>query len=368
MIFIVRALVSFKIIKIKLLKSFSIKYNKVDRFNKLKKEKNIKLSLILFTAISVIIVIIFSFLTKELYAQSQGLTISPPKFEESVSPGQTISSSIKIINNTDDEVLLEAKVYDFKPSGEEGRQTFISPDSDDPYIDHSLNIWISIDAKPFTVGPKSTKEINFTIKVPESAESGGHYAAIFFGPPSSEDIEGETETALHGGEVGVRGEIGTLLIIRVEGEVYELAKIIEFASVKKLWERPPVTLITRFYNFSNVHLKPVGFIDIYDFAGRKIDSLEVNKKKNNVLPLSIRMFEVTWENERAFGRYTAKLSLVYGEKNKIATADTIFWVIPWKKISAGVIGFIILIVILILGIKKYNRHIIRKALKDKRRD
>jgi len=256
-----------------LLKSFSIsKYNKVDKPNKSKKEKNIKLNLILFTAI---FVMIFSFLTKELYAQSsQDITISPPKFEESVSPGQTISSSIKIINNTDDEVLMEAKVYNFKPSGEEGRQTFISPESEDPYIDHSLSIWISIDTEPFTVGPKSTKEVNFSIKVPESAEPGGHYAAIFFGPPSSEGIEGETETALNGVEVSVRGEIGTLLIIRVEGEAYELAKIIEFASAKKLWEEPPVTLITRFYNFSNVHLKPIGFIDIYDIFGRKINALE----------------------------------------------------------------------------------------------
>ena len=348
-----------------MLKSFSIsKYNKVDKPNKLKKEKNIKLSLILFTAI---LVIIFSFLIKDLYAQpSQDITISPPKFEESVSPGQTISSSIKIINNSDDEVLMEAVVYDFKPSGEEGRQTFISPESDDPYIDYSLSTWISIDTEPFTVGPKSTKEVNFSIEVPESAEPGGHYAAIFFGPPSSEGIEGETETALHGGEVSVRGEIGTLLIIKVEGEVYELAKIVEFNSVKKLWERSPVTLITRFHNFSNVHLKPVGFIDIFNIFGRKINTLEVNNEKGNVLPISIRMFEVTWEKERAFGRYTAKLSLAYGEKNKVATAETIVWVIPWKKISAGIFGLIILILILIFGIKRYNRYIIRKATKDKK--
>jgi hypothetical protein len=344
----------------KLLKSFSIsKYNKVDKPNKLKKKKNIKLSLILFTAV---FVIIFSFLTKEIYAQpSQDITISPPKFEETVSPGQTISSSIKIINTSDDEVLMEAVVYDFKPSGEEGRQTFISPESEDPYIDHSLSIWISINTEPFTIGPKSTKEVNFSIEVPESAEPGGHYAAIFFGPPSSEGIEGETETALHGGKVSVRGEIGTLLLIRVGGEVKELASIKEFTSVKKLWEKTPVTLITRFYNLGNVHLKPEGFVDIYGFGGKKIDTLNVNKEKGNVLPISVRKFETNWENKAAFGKYTAKLSLVYGEKNKVVTAETIFWVIPWKKILFGIIGLIVLIVILIWGIKRYNRWIIRKA-------
>jgi len=85
------------------------------------------------------------------------------------------------------------------------------------------------------------------------------------------------------------------------------------------------------------------------------------------LPVSIRKFEVTWEKERAFGKYTAKLSLAYGEKNKVATAETIFWVIPWKKISAGIFGLIIFMLILIWGMKKYNRYIIRKALEDKER-
>ncbi len=129
-------------------------------------------------------------MAKDLYAQrSLDLTISPYKFEETVSPGQTISDSIKIINNSDKEILMKVGVYDFKPSGEEGRQTFISPENDDPYIDYSLSTWIDIDTGPFMIGPKKTKEINFSINVPESAEPGGHYAAIFIGPSSSEDME-----------------------------------------------------------------------------------------------------------------------------------------------------------------------------------
>jgi len=309
-------------------------------------------------------------LAKDLYAQqSLDLTISPYKFEETVSPGQTISDSIKIINNSDKEMLMKVEVYDFKPSGEEGRQTFISPESDDPYIDYSLSTWIDIDTGPFIIGPKKTKEINFSIKVPGSAEPGGHYAAIFIGPSSSEDMEeGQSGSDFYEGGLSVRGNIGSLLIIRVEGEVYELAKIVGFNSINKLWEGPPITLKTRFHNFSNVHLKPVGFIDIFDIFGRKIDTLGVNKEKGNVLPVSIRMFETIWENKRAFGRYTARLSMAYGEKNKVITEETAFWVFPWKKISIWISGLIILIVILIWGIKRYNRRIIRKALEDKRRE
>ncbi len=146
------------------------------------------------------------------------------------------------------------------------------------------------------------------------------------------------------------------MIIRVEGEVYELAKIIGFGSKNKLWEGSPITLKTRFHNFSNVHLKPVGFIDVFDISGRKIETLGVNNEKGNVLPASIRMFETIWENERAFGRYTARLSMAYGEKNKVIAEETAFWVFPWKKISIWIFGLIILMVILILGIKRYNRR------------
>ncbi|MFC2145052.1 hypothetical protein ACFLQQ_01850 [Actinomycetota bacterium] len=252
---------------------------------------------------------------------------------------------------------MKVGVYDFKPSGEEGRQTFISPESDDPYIDYSLSTWIDIDTGPFLIGPKKTKEINFSIKVPGSAEPGGHYAAIFIGPPSSEDMEEDRSGSdFYEGGVSVRGNIGSLLIIRVEGEVYELAKIVGFDSKNKLWEGSPITFKTRFHNFSNVHLKPVGFIDIFDIFGRKIDTLGVNKENGNVLPVSIRMFESIWENKRAFGRYTARLSMAYGEKNKVITEETAFWVLPWKKIAIWILGPIVLIVILILGIKRYNRR------------
>jgi flagellar biogenesis protein FliO len=60
--------------------------------------------------------------------------------------------------------------------------------------------------------------------------------------------------------------------------------------------------------------------------------------------------------------------MAYGEKNKVITEETAFWVFPWKKISIWISGLIILIVILIWGIKRYNRRIIRKALEDKRRE
>jgi len=48
--------------------------------------------------------------------------------------------------------------------------------------------------------------------------------------------------------------------------------------------------------------------------------------------------------------------MAYGEKNKIITEETAFWVLPWKKISIWISGPIILIVIIILGIKRYNRR------------
>ena len=49
----------------------------------------------------------------------------------------------------------------------------------------------------------------------------------------------------------------------------------------------------RFENKGNVHVKPVGQIEIRDIFGNKVETLAVNEEKGNVLPLSIRRFQAT---------------------------------------------------------------------------
>lgn len=182
--------------------------------------------------------------------------------------------------------------------------------------------------------------------------------------------------------------MGALVLLRVTGDIHEEGKLLNFslADKKKFFEFLPVTFEMRFQNLGNVHLKPQGEIVITDMAGRVAARVPVNKVRSggNVLPNSIRRYEATWvkkeykeppstfwgkvlaeKNNFALGKYRANLTLEYGLNPKKAYAVLYFWVFPWHLILVSIIGFIILILLLYFGIKRYNRWIIERALRER---
>jgi len=311
---------------------------------------------------------------------SLALTISPPRLEFNVNPGQRVEDIIKIFNETKDPLNIFTSAANFvaKP-GETGEPEFLFPKDGE----EGLAAWIDIEKGPITILPNEQKIIPFTVRVPPTADPGGHYAAIFFSPSPP---PGE------GGVVGVIGKLGALVLFRVSGDIKEEGGLTEFSlkDNKKAYNHLPVDFVIRFENTGTVHLKPQGDIFIKNIFGRESAIVEVNKPKigtgGNVLPNSIRRFEASWDKKEireseptgfleklkteidnfAFGRYRADLILDYGTLGKKSQATLIFWVIPWRLTVLTIIGLLILIFLLIISIKRYNRWIIKKALEQMR--
>ena len=303
------------------------------------------------------------------------LTISPPVFELGANTGDSPRQSIKLFNETATEITVYTSTADFTAkAGEEGEPAFFAPGEKEG----DLADWIEIEKGPITVLPLAWEEIPFTINVPTWADPGGHYAAVFFGTQPPEVEEGIA--------IGLAGKIGSLVLLRVSGEIEETGRLLEFSlkDEKKFYEYLPVDFLIRFENLGNVHLKPQGEILIKNIFGGTAGEVDVNKpemgKGGNVLPGTIRLFESSWvknpfetppqgffeklkieKNNFAFGRYKGDLDLGYGTQGKRAQAILIFWVFPWHLILVLVFGIALLIFLLIVGIKKYNQWVIRKA-------
>ena len=149
-----------------------------------------------------------------LFASSAlALTISPPVFELEVDPGNILQESIKIFNETDKEVTLYTSTADFTAKKDkEGLPEFLAPEESQG----DLADWIQIEKGPIVILPFEERRIHFLINVPASADPGGHYSAIFFNtePPST---EGEA------GAIGISGKLGSLLLVRVSGDIIEQA-------------------------------------------------------------------------------------------------------------------------------------------------
>lgn len=292
-------------------------------------------------------------------ADSLSVTVTPPLFQLAIGPGESWSSTVKIVNTNRSEVTYYAQVVDFEASGEEGTSSFrpVVEDAQDPTAQgSSLAQWVTLQASSVTVPAGRSGELPFSIIVPENAEPGGHYAAILVGTQPA----GATST---GAQVKVSSYVSSLLFVRIKGDVVENGRIRELIAGRSLYEVPEVDFLLRFENTGTTHLKPVGDIVIYNMWGKERGTVVLNQGNGNfgnVLPGSVRRFQFTWKGEADLfdiGLHSAVATLVYGDEAKrTVSATTYFWVVPIVPVSIAVTSLFAFIVLVAWLIRRYIRR------------
>lgn len=264
-------------------------------------------------------------------APSTALAISPPIFELSANPGDTLKNSVRLDNVTDQSLEITVLKRNFTALGEEG-----GIDLSDQEGSYSLANWIEVVPATTSLEPRQSKTFDYTIKIPANAEPGGRFGSIVF-KTAAKPLAGQNGVA-------VSQEVGALVFIKIAGEVKEAAAIESFQAQHALNENGPVDFDIRVKNRGNVQFKPSGTITISDIFGNKIATIPINAQ--NVLPDAVRKMTASWDNFWLFGKYQATVSIVYGNDRQILTATTTFWGFPYKLVGLilvglGVLGWIL---------------------------
>lgn len=305
---------------------------------------------------------------------AKAIIISPPRLELSADPGGRIASEFKVTNDSANPAVYYTQVENFEAGDESGNPVFVP-------AREGLATWVDV-APSVNVGVGEQVSIPFTIQIPRNAEPGGYFASIFIRttpPPTSES------------EVSIGARLGTLLFVRVNGEMQEGVSILEFASKdgQRWFTSLPVHLYYRFQNTGADRAKPEGNIIIKNVIGITAKNLSANRTDGSVLPRSIRRFESTWitsgggsedPNQEApaatvdnffdkaksqfqnfaFGYYTANLDIRYGEDNHTATGKFRFFVLPWQLLTIVIVGLLIIWLVLRIILRAYTRRIIKQ--------
>ena len=295
----------------------------------------------------------------------QGLEISPPVMALTADPGKTVKANILVRNVTSTDLVVTGESNDFVAAGEDGTpKVLLGEDETSPY---SIKDWITIPGK-VTLVPREIKTMNVAINVPADASPGGHYGVVrFTGTPPS----------LEGQGVALTASLGSLILLSVSGDITQQLSIEEFSANKDgqtgtFFESLPINLVERLKNSGNVHERPAGAITIRNMFNKTVATFPYNPQARYVLPDSTRKFEQTLNREligdkRLFGKYTATLSVTYGEGNdKTADATLTFWIIPWKLILGVIAAIIIGFFLIRFAIRRYNQYVIKRSNKHHR--
>lgn len=317
------------------------------------------------------------------------LTASPLPINLKVVPGNSVSATLKIKNDGTQAENIKVSLMKFKADSNTGTPILSDRERGDDYFD-----WVSFSEKNFSLPVNEWKTVTATFNVPASAAFDYYYAVVF--SRSDQDIQaGDRQTVLNGGMATL-----VLLEAQVPGAKREI-QISDFSVEKSIFEFLPANFAIKLRNTGNVHVAPRGNIFINKGEQKNIAILEVNPSQGSILPNSPRDFTEQWidgfpyyanktqdgkvvlddkgnaiqelqwnfadASRLRWGRYTAKLVLVYdnGNRDEQVDAEISFWIVPWRLVFGGMLVAIFVLIGLKSTVQSWYRKIRNISSKKK---
>lgn len=307
-----------------------------------------------------------------LPARASALTFSPPTFDFSANPGDTLNDAVRLYNDGPEPVTIRIEALNF--TSKAGDETSGVPEfypADETRDGHGLAPWITFINKEVVLKPGERGSAFFEIKVPSDAGPGSYFGAAVATSVTPQSEQG----------VGVIGNTAILLLLKVNGDVVEKADLTSFTAAPTISDSLPVKFEVRIQNSGSVHLRPFGDVRIKDVLGRTVAVVPINRLEfKSVLPGGARRYSAEWVRKElpdgasawerqmknfALGPYTAELSMEYGLRRELLTARARFWVFPWLAIAAGAAGIAAGLALIVGFLRWYRKRIIAQLEKRK---
>ncbi len=281
-------------------------------------------------------------------SNAAGIGISPAIIEKPGNPGEVISEIINVKNLSG----VQQTYYLFTRDivGVEGNGTPVFAEPGEEKTGYEMSEWINLTVTEVNLAPDEEVPVPVTITVPDFATPGSHFAGIFVSmdPPRMRTVG-----------ASVAYQVANIVSIRVAGDVIEKAEIRQFSTGNYIYGKPLVDFEARVENKGSTLVRPIGPLEVTNMFGKKVAMLTFNESKAAIFPGATRNFEITWEDEGpGFGRYEARLSLVYGEQGRQSTitSTVTFWILPANILLPALGTLLFLLLVTFVSVKLYIRR------------
>ena len=279
--------------------------------------------------------------------ESNMFTILPMSQRFSLEPGKTYEGKITVVNPVD---ATEDFAYKISTTPYGVSDSSYTADLITDTDRTAISKWIKIEEPTGKIKPNESKEIKFTIKVPENAPGGGQYAALTVSSdPAESDAEGVTVQNVF--------EMASVIYGTVAGETIHKGEIKE-NNVPGFVVNTPVKLTALISNEGNVHEDASFTISVTDFfTGHVILPTEENDGHYSeiIMPETERLVEREISNLPALGVVKVNQTIQYNGEMSVVEKDLIICPIWFMVLIMATLGAIIFTIV----------HLVRKNRKKK---
>ena len=273
---------------------------------------------------------------------NNGLQISPTRTDLAVNRGEVTTFQISLKNVSSINLIAKAELNDFQSDNQTGNPKLLV--NTKQRTDRSVAPFVK-GVADVPLSPGQTKNLSFTVDVPQNAAPGGYYGAIRYSavPVNPKENTGPSQVSL-------TASVASLVLMEINGPVNETLTLDSITAIRDTTEgtfffgKGPNKVSIKLSNKGNGFAQPLGHVYIMK-GSKQVYSYEFNSNAvglhSSVLPYSSRVFTDPIKNTSAFGQYKIIASIAYKQGNETVTVTQRFWVIP-KGVA------IILIIILIL--------------------
>jgi hypothetical protein len=293
---------------------------------------------------------------------AHAISVGPAIIETSVEAGSISDFSFVVTNEENTTLSYALTIQKFIPLGEEGRTTFLPPTDTS-----GLPEWMFLEAPTLTLRPGESKRVAVSLRVPNEAAPGGHYAAIFLTQTNLDTSVGQNVAAIP--------RIGILVLATIKGNLNERLVLQQADVDHDIYSSLPVRFRMSVENQGNTHVQPKVQITVSNMFGNIVAKVDGNADAGRVLPGSRRTFVADWAKESGestsgfwnsvvqevknfgIGPYEARITVSSPNITNAGEAIVRFQVWPWRLGVLTIVGLAGLFIVW----KGLKRFVIKRA-------
>lgn len=261
-------------------------------------------------------------------AEGYGLTMAPMNQKIVLNPGDSLNSSFKISNpsNSTQDTYYKIEVEPFYKN-EKNEIEYVA-EGDSGNIVNWTTVNIPVEGK---LAPNETKDVTFTIDVPESAPGGGQYMSILVtasAKPESDETQVENTEGDSGATIKEVKKMSHLVYAEVSGNTVRNGEIKD-ANLPSFLLSGKITGSATVYNAGNVHGDAKYTLKIYPlFSDEEIYTNEENPATFLVLPKREVYSEVSWDQTPGIGIFNAVFTVEFEGDNDAVEISKLIIICP----------------------------------------